>query len=126
MVWINELVRRIESGDYQGAAGTWAICTPDTILDPSRRRVLSQPMDTNHPAQEQSVLALDSEGKGVLECPLVWARESNKIACSYVWTYSSFDDVCNSTYYEGAVTFLELQIAKQGYRLAEWLNEIVG
>ncbi|KAJ3813862.1 nuclease Le3 [Lentinula aff. lateritia] len=59
-----------------------------------------------------------------MNCPLVWAKESNAYDCSFVWTYESYDDLCSddNDYYSGAVPIIELQIAKQGYRLAAWLN----
>lgn len=44
---------------------------------------------------------------------------------SFVWSYESFDDLCTDDingYYSGAVPIIESQIAKQGYRLAAWLN----
>ena len=43
---------------------------------------------------------------------------------SFVWTYDSYEDLCSddNDYYSGAVPIIELQIAKQGYRLAAWLN----
>ncbi|THU97421.1 nuclease Le3 [Dendrothele bispora CBS 962.96] len=101
MVWVGELVRRIK------------VCLISLI-----------PLDTSDVLRQKNKTYSDiSRG---MECPLIWASESNKIDCSYVWTYSSFDDVCNSSYYEGAITFIELQIAKQGYRLAQWVNGIVG
>ena len=44
---------------------------------------------------------------------------------STVFTYtSSSQDLCAGTYYTHAVPAIDLQLAKQGYRLAAWLNVI--
>ncbi|KAJ3887417.1 nuclease Le3 [Lentinula edodes] len=55
------------------------------------------------------------------DCP---RTESNAYDCSFVWTYDSYEDLCSddNNYYSGAVPIIEMQIAKQGYRLAAWLN----
>lgn len=59
-------------------------------------------------------------------CPIVWATEANAYDCSYVFDYTSGDDLCTSSYYTKAIPIIDLQIAKQGYRLATWLNTIFG
>ena len=43
---------------------------------------------------------------------------------STVFSYTSGQDLCTSSYFTKAVTVIDLQIAKQGYRLAAWLNVI--
>ena len=49
-------------------------------------------------------------------------RYSNQ---STVFTYTSpTQDLCAGTYYTHAVPAIDLQLAKQGYRLAAWLNVI--
>lgn len=57
-----------------------------------------------------------------LQCPLVWAQDSNSFDCSLVFSYTTGSDLCTSSYYTNAVPVIETQIAKQGYRLAAWLN----
>ena len=39
-----------------------------------------------------------------------------------MFSYKSGSDLCTGTYYTKAVTVIDLQLAKQGYRLAAWLN----
>ena len=42
-----------------------------------------------------------------------------------MFTYTSTSqDLCAGTYYTHAVPAIDLQLAKQGYRLAAWLNVI--
>ena len=43
---------------------------------------------------------------------------------SVVFDYSSGEDLCTSDYFDNAVPVIDLQLAKQGYRLAAWLNVI--
>ncbi|KAG6841811.1 hypothetical protein C0991_006695 [Blastosporella zonata] len=57
-----------------------------------------------------------------LQCPLIWAKESNGYDCSHVFNYANGTDLCDTSYYKNAIPIIESQIAKQGYRLAAWLN----
>ena len=41
-----------------------------------------------------------------------------------MFSYSSGQDLCTSSYYTKAKTVIDLQLAKQGYHLAAWLNVI--
>ncbi len=41
-----------------------------------------------------------------------------------MFTYTADEDLCTSSYYTAAVPVIDLQLAKQGYRLAAWLNVI--
>ena len=41
-----------------------------------------------------------------------------------MFAYSSGQDLCTSSYFAQAVPVIDLQLAKQGYRLAAWLNVI--
>ncbi|KAL0574374.1 hypothetical protein V5O48_007575 [Marasmius crinis-equi] len=61
-------------------------------------------------------------------CPMVWAKESNALGCSLVFTYPDYPDLCESEagYYELAVPVIEKQIVRQGMRLGVWLNGLVG
>ncbi|KAI0295860.1 nuclease Le1 [Multifurca ochricompacta] len=57
--------------------------------------------------------------------PLTWSQEANAlIAPSYSLTTGQ--DLCVSPYVDNALPVIELQLAKQGYRLATWLNTIFG
>ncbi|KAJ3970616.1 nuclease Le3 [Lentinula raphanica] len=112
--WVDSLVNRIKSGDYEASAGDWITCQPGSGF-------------IQRSVNAQTMLTLDSNSFGdddTLNCPLVWAKESNAYDCSFVWTYDSYDDLCSdeNEYYSGAVPIIESQIAKQGYRLAAWLN----
>ncbi|KAL0563983.1 hypothetical protein V5O48_018074 [Marasmius crinis-equi] len=98
--WANALVTRIKTGTYRTSAVGWISCSSTTTP------------------------ALEGRAITPLACPLVWAKESNALLCSYVYTYPSFSDLCTTSYYTGAVPIIETQIAKQGYRLAVWLNEL--
>ncbi|KAK7034730.1 hypothetical protein VNI00_012137 [Paramarasmius palmivorus] len=103
--WANALGHRVKTGEYN--ATVWLDCA--------------------------SPFAQDATGKE-RSCPLVWAQESNALDCSFVWSYTSFSDLCtitdingggDSPYYTTAIPIIETQIAKQGVRFAEWLDVIV-
>ncbi|KIK71464.1 hypothetical protein GYMLUDRAFT_186248 [Collybiopsis luxurians FD-317 M1] len=112
-LWVDALTERIKTGDFQGSAGSWITCEPNQSL---RRDVTFQVQVGEH-----SQVSFLENG---IDCPLIWAKESNAFDCSFVWTYSLYDDLCSDAndYFSGAVPIIDLQIAKQGYRLAAWLN----
>jgi len=58
--------------------------------------------------------------------PLGWAQEANANDCTVVFDFETGQDLCTGTYYANALPVIELQVAKQGYRMAAWLNTIFG
>ncbi|PFH54703.1 hypothetical protein AMATHDRAFT_134189 [Amanita thiersii Skay4041] len=107
--WASTLATRIKSGAYAGLAANWISCSSTTA--PARRSI-----------EDDMTGLLRPRAITPLECPLVWAAESNSLDCSFVFSFSSGTDLCTSSYYTNAVPIIETQIAKQGYRLAAWLN----
>ncbi|KAK1225590.1 hypothetical protein PQX77_011448, partial [Marasmius sp. AFHP31] len=105
--WVNALVTRIKTGTYRSSAAGWISCSSTTATEFGNGTATSGTLERR---------------AAPLACPLVWARESNALVCSYVYTYPQFSDLCSTSYYTGAVPLIETQIAKQGYRLAAWLN----
>lgn len=61
------------------------------------------------------------------ECGIEWATETNGYVCKYVlapgleWVK---ENDLGGEYYEGAVSVVELQIARAGKRLAAWINAV--
>ena len=93
--WATNLTERIQTGDYKSQAASWVSCI---------------------------------DVKTAQECALEWVTDSNKINCEYVWvskTGSLNNTELSGAYYTGAVPYIETQIAKGGYRLAKWLDNIV-
>lgn len=110
--WAADLTKRIQSGAYASLADDWITCADPT--DPLRRRGLS--------LRDDIWTFLESRAITPLKCPLEWAEDANSYDCSAVFTYEDGDDLCEGAYYDDAVETVELQVAKQGYRLAAWLN----
>ncbi|OSD02324.1 nuclease Le1 [Trametes coccinea BRFM310] len=120
-----DLIARIKTGSYKSLTDDWLSCT--SITEPVSKRS----GDTTAHGVEEDVKRLLARAEDAaeatitpLECPLVWARESNAYCCSVVFTYTTGEDLCTSEYYTNAVPVIDLQLAKQGYRLAAWLNVI--
>jgi hypothetical protein len=60
------------------------------------------------------------------KCASIWAGESNRWTCDYVYSRVRNDtDLGTDGYAVGAVPIVELQIAKAAYRLGTWLNKLV-
>jgi hypothetical protein len=75
------------------------------------------------------------------KCALNWASEANGYVCSYVlkdvgintgpdpceecceWEWQGPEDL-SKEYYEGAVSIVEEQVAKAGWRLGQWINAL--
>ncbi|KAI0171835.1 nuclease S1 precursor [Hypoxylon sp. FL1284] len=96
--WADDLVKEITSGSYKSQAEDWV----------SGLSVAS--------ASEQTSTAL------------TWAEESNAHVCSTVLVdgVSAVEDHdLSGAYTTTAQPVVDLQIAKQGYRLAKWLDAIV-
>ncbi|KAI0259205.1 nuclease Le1 [Gloeopeniophorella convolvens] len=58
--------------------------------------------------------------------PLVWAQEANAFDCTVVFNFTTGQDLCDSDYFDAAIPVVDLQLAKQGFRIAKWLNTIFG
>lgn len=92
--WANTLIKEIDSGDYKSEAASWI--DGDTISDP-------------------------------ITTATRWASDANTYVCSVVMPNGSAALQTGDlypTYYNSAIGTIELQIAKGGYRLANWLNSI--
>lgn len=95
LAWAGDLATQIDSGDYASQAASW-IAGDD----------ISAPVDS----------------------AMTWATDANAYVCTVVMPDGvaalQEDDLLTNGYYDSAVPTIELQIAKGGYRLANWLNLI--
>ncbi|KAL8674655.1 MAG: hypothetical protein Q9168_000963 [Polycauliona sp. 1 TL-2023] len=62
--------------------------------------------------------------KTASKCALSWARDANGINCAYVLKVDETDRELDGAYYEGAKPYIEMQIAKGGFRLGTWVNKL--
>ncbi|KAI0689146.1 S1/P1 nuclease [Cerioporus squamosus] len=98
--YANDLVAEIKTGAFKSEAASWISCSSPT-----------------EPLSKRSPPAITP-----LACPLVWAAESNAFDCSVVFDFQTGQDLCSGTYFASAIPVIDLQLAKQGFRLAAWLN----
>ncbi|KAH9850444.1 nuclease Le1 [Lenzites betulinus] len=121
-----DLVTKIKTGTYKSLASGWLSCSSTTKT--ASKRFFLPAAARNVEEDVHRLLSRSSDATDAtitpLACPLVWASESNAYCCSVVFSYTSGQDLCTSAYYTKAVPVIDLQIAKQGYRLAAWLNVI--
>ncbi|CAL1710896.1 unnamed protein product [Somion occarium] len=111
--YATDLVNEIKTGSFKSLASSWLSCSSTTEPVSSKRSLDS---DLN------KFLARAAEAITPLECPLVWASESNAFDCSVVFSFTTGQDLCTGAYFNNAIPVIDLQIAKQGFRLAAWLN----
>lgn len=100
---------------YGGSAQTWA--------NNLAARITSGQYASLAPGWVSSINTAALSGTTV---PLSWAQEANSNDCTVVFGFTSGQDLCKGTYFTNAIPVIDLQIAKQGYRLAIWLNTIFG
>ncbi|EKM60554.1 uncharacterized protein PHACADRAFT_155682 [Phanerochaete carnosa HHB-10118-sp] len=118
-----DLVAEIQTGAFSSLTADWLSCTSTTEPVNNKREDAT-------PSIERDVRALlatrDTAMVTPLECPLGWARESNAFDCSTVFNFEPEEDpeLCEGTYFTNAIPVIDLQLAKQGFRLAAWLNVI--
>ena len=58
------------------------------------------------------------------DCATVWAQDANAFNCEYVLKTNESGVELDGDYFTGAQPYIELQIAKGGYRLGTWLNNL--
>ncbi|KAI0321221.1 nuclease Le1 [Amylostereum chailletii] len=57
-------------------------------------------------------------------CPLTWAQEANAFDCTNVFDFTTGQDLCTGAYFNAAIPVIDMQLAKQGFRLAAWLDAV--
>ena len=88
------LITQIDNGTYSSEKDSWVSCVDVT------------------PAS------------GVEDCAVGWATDANALNCVYVLKEDESGAELDGEYYNGAVKYLGLQIAKGGYRLGAFLNAL--
>lgn len=80
--------------------------------------------------QSQGLRPLHAECADIqkpMKCSMVWAAETNRLNCDFVFQngieWLENNDL-GGEYYEGAAPIVEMQILKAGIRLAAWLNAL--
>jgi len=114
--WVSALIKEIKTGSYKPLAAGWLRCSSTT--ENLQRGTIEDDVQEILGAR-QSPMAVTT-----LACPIVWARESNVYGCSNVFDFVQGTNLCKGTYFETNIPVINEQIAKQGYRLAAWLNVI--
>ncbi|KAH8660176.1 putative nuclease PA3 [Xylariales sp. PMI_506] len=92
--WANELIKSIDSGAYKSLAASWI--AGDDVDD-------------------------------VITTATGWASDANALVCTVVMpngVAALQKGDLYPTYYDSVIPTIELQIAKGGYRLANWLNTV--
>lgn len=91
--WANDLIKEIDSGDYKSQAASWI--SGDAVAS----------------AQDTA---------------MAWASDANAYVCTVVMpdgaaALTAMSDLY-PTYYDSVVPTIELQVAKGGYRLGNWVR----
>ena len=110
-VWDTQMVEK-DAGGY-GAA-----------VIKSFSKKLIKAIDHGAYASQKASWVSCSNIKTASACALSWAQDANKINCAYVLKDDETEKELSGAYYEGAKPYIELQLAKGGYRLGTWINKL--
>lgn len=109
--WDTQMVEK-DAGGYGSAAIT------------SFANKLITAIDSGAYASQRASWISCSDIKTASACALNWAQDANKLNCAYVLKMDETNQELDGSYYTGAKPYIELQIAKGGYRLGTWINKL--
>lgn len=113
-IWDSNMIEQYRGGDTQSDASAWASAITTDIKT------------GKYKSQAASWIRGDSISSSQTSA-VAWATDANAYVCSVVMPkgYKTLETGdLSGTYYDGAIDTVELQIAKGGYRLANWLDQI--
>ncbi len=110
--WCEHINNPTQSGEYASLTSDWITCSSTTEQAPKKRRNVETDIKGH----------LASRSTNPLECPHIWATESNQLNCvciasdlffylvsclrpfkDFVFTYTQFSDLCSTSYYDDAI-----------------------
>ncbi|CAG8477623.1 4242_t:CDS:2 [Ambispora gerdemannii] len=105
------LTNEIQKGSYAKNVSDWIACESS-----KRRRDFFDNAFFQKRAEAES-----------LRCPFVWATDTNSVNCEVVWQYvdDNPDVDLSEEYYSAVQPIIDIQIAKGGYRLGVFLNNLL-
>ncbi|KAI9207664.1 S1/P1 nuclease-domain-containing protein [Polychytrium aggregatum] len=111
-IWDTEIPEKIMAEDYGNSYTTFA-------------NALISKIQNDYASQTASWVACTDLSSNA--CPSAWAADSNSFDCSTVFNAeaTSGDDL-GGDYFNNVKSIVDLQLAKAGYRLAMWLNNVLG
>ena len=109
--WDTQMVERAAGGSTAAAYQAWA-------------QTLETRIDSGIYSSQKSSWISCANIKTASACALAWAQDANAINCQYVLQMDETGQELSGNYYTGALPYIELQIAKGGYRLAAWINAL--
>ncbi|KAI8928333.1 S1/P1 nuclease-domain-containing protein [Entophlyctis helioformis] len=75
---------------------------------------------------KHDILAVNQNGNSL--AAIDWATDSNDFNCANVWPEYDADKLqdFSGKYYQNSIPIFNMQMAKAGFRLANWLNRVLG
>ncbi|KAL8931838.1 MAG: hypothetical protein Q9211_006699, partial [Gyalolechia sp. 1 TL-2023] len=110
-VWDTQMVEK-DAGGYGSAVIT------------SFANQLITAIDSGAYASQKAAWISCSNVNTASACALNWAQDANRINCAYVLKVDQANQELSGSYYTGAQPYIEAQIAKGGYRLGTWINNL--
>jgi len=112
-VWSAEMVTKNVNNSFAGSPQVYA------------SRLAAQIKDGDYTPEAHGWISdINQSALSGTDVPLTWSKEANTLLCTVVFNFTEGQDLCDSPYYDNAIPVIDRQIAKQGYRLAIWLNTI--
>ncbi|KAL2917858.1 hypothetical protein HK105_202731 [Polyrhizophydium stewartii] len=117
-IWDTEIPEKRISDDFNGDQSSYASFLVQQIQSGSYKKQAAKWISRYGVADKSSL--------GNSLAAIDWATDSDALDCSIVWPAYDADSSQDfaGDYYTNAVPTVDLQIAKGGYRLADWINKI--
>ena len=109
--WDTQMVEQLAGGTTPAAYQAWA-------------QTLEARIDSGIYSSQKASWVSCTNIATASNCALAWAQDANAINCQYVLKVDETGQELSGSYFTGATPYIEMQIAKGGYRLAAWLNAI--
>ncbi|KAG9036901.1 hypothetical protein FS837_001573 [Tulasnella sp. UAMH 9824] len=111
--WDTDIITKLAGPDNQDSLDSWTSSIVTEINSGIYKDLVSQWISC-------------TDINDAINCATQWAIESNAFVCSYVLATDPAGKELSGSYYRGAASIVQEQIAKGGVRLAIWLNQIFG
>ena len=95
-----------------------------TATDASFAQSLIDEIDSGEYSSQKSSWVSCVDIDNAQQCALEWAQDANQINCQYVLVDDETNQELDGDYYTGAEPYILQQIAKGGYRLGAYINNL--
>ena len=110
--WDTQMVEKVAGGGSSASTVT------------SFSQTLIQEIDSGDYSSQKADWISCVDPTKIEDCAVQWAQDANAINCKFVLVNDETNQELDGDYYTGAAPYIKQQIAKGGYRLGAYLNNL--